>query len=645
MTVVAVMRHFQLRKRISILASLMYLCSVGLVLAETERTPAILSLESNAKIKLKELAFGEILFDYYQRNYFSALTRLDVAEHRNEVLEHKQHLELLRGVMYLSYGMLESAEAIFVNLLDEDSQNEKLAQVRFYLAKTHYLNGKLNQAEQHLSRTFDYLPPELVNDALLIRSQIAFQQGDLEQARILLQQISEDSQQGKFAQFNLAVFLLQSGQLDEANELFDNLYPTRDSNDVERTLFDRANLAMGYYFLENKQSEKAREYLLNVRLKGTYSNRAILALGWSYYESGELAKAITHWQELIGRDPRDPAVQEATMALAFAYYKNGAKREALEAFVTAAASFGEQLTLIENAKADLKQALFQRWLDSRGIFGDKVFEKWAQGDVPVTGHAIEYYLQEVVSSNEFSQYFQRFQEMSHLKKVLQRWQRQLPVFEQMLANHQLRYDTLKPRIDEQASQMLNQDFIGTYQQLEAIANQQIESDNLWLLANQEELDIYHDLMRVKEKMDALPEGQFDMDDQREQWRRAYGALMWQIAERYGPKMHRLKSEIKGAKEALSQLQQQSRSIQSSGQKASSRFLNYDGRIIRLKDQMTNLLLSIEVQVESSRQSMEQVLLQKLDKRKQELDFLLAQTELSIAKIQDEAINRMLERRQ
>ncbi|WP_144393436.1 tetratricopeptide repeat protein [Pleionea sediminis] len=613
--------------------------------SEEQRTSALLSLNSDAKIKLKELAFGEILYDYYQRNYFSSLTRLDVAEYRNEVVEHVDHIKLLRGVMFLSYGMLESAEKIFVELLDENSQNEKLAQVRFYLAKTHYLNGKIEQAESHLERTFEFLPEELVDEALLIRSQIAFQKGDIAASKAFLEEISTESEKGKYAQFNLAVYLLQAGDLEKAVNLFDNLYPNRESNDIERSLFDRANLALGYYYLEKKQAEDARQHLINVRLNGPFSNRAILALGWAYYEGEELAKAIGHWQELTTRDPRDPSVQEATMALAFAYYRNGAKKEALEAFVTAAANFGEQLTLIEKAKTDIKAELFQRWLDSRGIFGDKVFEQWAEGDVPVTGHAIEYYLQEVVTTNEFTQFFQRFQEMSHLKNVLNRWQRQLPVFEQMLANHELRYQTLKPKIDEQASQMLKQNFAEQYESLASIAERQTLSDDLWLLANQEELEVYHDLMRVKKTMDALPADQFDMEDQREQWRRIYGAALWNLAEKYGPKKYRLEKQLKETRAALAELKQQTVSIRTSGQKASSRFLNYDKRIIDLKNQILNLLLAIELRVEQSRKSMELVLLQKLEKREQELDFLLAQTELSIAKIQDEAINRMLEQRQ
>lgn len=639
------MRMFSRTTNIIQLLALCFFAGSLAIAKDNNESAVIVSLDSNEKIKLKELAFGELLYDYYQENYFSALTRLDVAEYKNEVVEHQQHLQLLRGVMYLSYGMLNSAEQIFTQLLSEQSQDKKLAQVRFYLAKTHYLNGQFELAERHLQQACSFLPQDLSDEAFLIRSQMAFERGEYEQSQQLLQQISPDSNQGQFAQFNLAVFLLQQDKVLEAISLFERLYPNKESDDVERSLYDRANLALGYYFLEKKNFEQARTHLLNVRLNSAFSNRALLSLGWAYYENEVQDKAISYWQELSQRDARDPAVQEAAMALAFAYYKRGAKKEALEAFVTAAAMFGEQLSLIESAKNDLKANLFQQWLDSRGIFGDKIFDRWAAGDVPITGHAIEYYLQEAVATNEFNQYFHRFQEMSHLNTVLERWKRQLPVFEQMLANHRLRYETIQPQVAQKTQQMLSEDYAAKINALATEASQRLENNDLWVLANEEELEYYNGLMRIKSIMEQIPTDQFDLEEQREQWRRAYGALMWNMAVNYGPKSHRVKTQVKEAQQAIELLQDQSASMATADTKAATRFLNYDLRIVTLKQRIEQLQLSIEQNRNVARQSMEQVLLEKLNKRKQEIDFLLAQTELSIAKIQDEAISRLLESRQ
>ncbi|NVJ50201.1 MAG: tetratricopeptide repeat protein [Gammaproteobacteria bacterium] len=610
----------------------------------TEQAPSrgVISLQDDRPIRLQELAFGEVLYDYYQQNYFAALTRLDVAEVRGEVQQHQVHMQLMRGVMYLSYGMLESAETIFAQILDQESRSDIINQVRFYLGKTQYLHGKLEASKQYLTSINEPLKDELEQEKRLILAQIAFEMGLLQQASELLQQVDPSSQPGQYASFNLAVFLLRQDDVAGAVELFDRLYPNRESSDVEKSLYDRANLALGYYFLERQQSEQAREHLLNVRLDSLYSDRALLALGWTYYDSGEKKKAVAHWQELAQRDVRSPAVQEALMALAFAYYQNGAKKEALEAFVTAAATFGEQLSLIAKARKELGAEFFQRWLDERGIFGDKVFAKWASGDVPVTDMAIEFYFQEVVASNEFTQEFQRYQETSHLLSVLHRWQRQLPVFEQMLSNHQLRYQSLQPQITARQQQIVRDDISQEYKQLKQQAESRLAADDIWVLANEEELELYNDLMRLKGSLEKLAAAGFDVEEQQEQWRRVYGALYWKLADQYGPKRYHVEKTIAQTGQAISDLKSRNQSLSQAEQKAASRFLNYDQRIIQLRQRMTLLIDAIYQQQQLSEQRMLQVLTDKLNKREQELDFLLAQTELSIAKIQDEAVNRLLE---
>ena len=96
---------------------------------------------------------------------------------------------------------------------------------------------------------------------------------------------------------------------------------------------------------------------------------------------------------------------------------------------------------------------------------------------------------------------------------------------------------------------------------------------------------------------------------------------------------------------MEQLAVRRTSLQSADSRASVRFLNYDARINQLQRRIEDLIAEVNINLDVSSQSMEQVLIKKLEKRTQELDFLLAQTELSIAKIQDEAISRMLEQPQ
>ena len=53
---------------------------------------------------VKDPHFGEVLYYFFQENYFSALSQLMVAQHFGRVPHHSGEAELLRGGMLLSYG-------------------------------------------------------------------------------------------------------------------------------------------------------------------------------------------------------------------------------------------------------------------------------------------------------------------------------------------------------------------------------------------------------------------------------------------------------------------------------------------------------------------------------------------------------------
>ena len=65
-------------------------------------------------IVVQDLAYGEVLFEYFQEDYFSALTRLLAAQERGELEHHGAEAELMLGGLYLSYGQHRLAGEIFM---------------------------------------------------------------------------------------------------------------------------------------------------------------------------------------------------------------------------------------------------------------------------------------------------------------------------------------------------------------------------------------------------------------------------------------------------------------------------------------------------------------------------------------------------
>ena len=101
---------------------------------------------------VKDPHFGEVLFYFFQEDYFSALTRLMTAQRFARVPHHAEEAELLRGGMLLSYGLHQEAGRIFQALIDAGAPPSVRDRAWFYLAKIRYQRGYVAEAEDAIAR-------------------------------------------------------------------------------------------------------------------------------------------------------------------------------------------------------------------------------------------------------------------------------------------------------------------------------------------------------------------------------------------------------------------------------------------------------------------------------------------------------------
>ncbi|MCK9195118.1 MAG: hypothetical protein M0P19_14735, partial [Nevskia sp.] len=82
--------------------------------------------------------YGDVLFYFYQDNFFEAITRLMAAREVGRAKAHTEDGDLLMGGMLLSYGQHEQAAAIFRHLLDTSTKPAVRDRAWFYLARVSY---------------------------------------------------------------------------------------------------------------------------------------------------------------------------------------------------------------------------------------------------------------------------------------------------------------------------------------------------------------------------------------------------------------------------------------------------------------------------------------------------------------------------
>ena len=67
--------------------------------------------------KIRDLDYGDVLFHFFQDDYFESLVRLEVNTDFNRMTHHAAEAALLSGGLYLSLGLHQEAERIFDRLL------------------------------------------------------------------------------------------------------------------------------------------------------------------------------------------------------------------------------------------------------------------------------------------------------------------------------------------------------------------------------------------------------------------------------------------------------------------------------------------------------------------------------------------------
>ena len=107
---------------------------------------------------IQDPQYGEVLFYFYQDDYFPAIVRLLAAQKQSQFNHHGGEAELLLGGLYLSYGNHLQAAEIFNKLLAGNVKPEVRDRTWFFLAKIWQQRGYLDESEQALANIRAVLP-------------------------------------------------------------------------------------------------------------------------------------------------------------------------------------------------------------------------------------------------------------------------------------------------------------------------------------------------------------------------------------------------------------------------------------------------------------------------------------------------------
>src|SRR6516162_4919488 len=199
------------------------------------------------------------------------------------------------------------------------------------------------------------MSPEYEAQKELLFGNVLMHEGKYDEAIRLLSGWRGGPVWSAYARFNLGVALVRTNRLADADPFLSGVGTMLAPTSELAALKDRANLALGFAYLQANQPDRARPALERVRLNGPYSNKALLGIGWADAALGDYQAALTPWMELRSRDVLDAAVQESYLAVPYAFSKLNANAQSAEYYERAVVAFDNENGRLDQAIARIQQ--------------------------------------------------------------------------------------------------------------------------------------------------------------------------------------------------------------------------------------------------------------------------------------------------
>lgn len=394
---------------------------------------------------IRDLYYGEALFQFYQDEHFAALTHLLAARATGRVTNHEAESELLLGGLYLHYGQHVRAEEIFNRLLTADVTPAVRDRAWFYLGKVRYQRGLFEQSLADFDRITGALPESLAAELPMLKAQSLMALGRFDAAAALLDAWDGPDGWAPYARYNLGVAFIRLDRLADGARQLDRVGRSSPSSQELLDLKDKANLALGYAYLQRSLDGEARPVLERVRLAGPFANKALLGAGWADAAADDYRGALTPWLELRGRDLLDSAVQESMLAIPYAYAQLDAHGSAAEGYRSAIAAFDTEIDGLDAtiARAESPDGGFVTALlaaDDPGI-GRWYWELKSLPDSP-EGR----YLYHLIADHRFQEGLRNVRDLAALATHLDEWRDKLVAFDDMVAARREAYARREPQL-------------------------------------------------------------------------------------------------------------------------------------------------------------------------------------------------------
>jgi len=577
-----------------------------------------------------DLHYGEVLFHFYQEDYFTAISQLMVARQQNLLQHHLNESDLLLGGLQLSYGMPDQAERRFDRLLDQNTDADLRNRIWYYLTKISFQRGHYRSALGKLQKIDKPDDKSIGTELAVLNANLHMALGENEVAADVLENTRAPDGWEEYLRINRGIAMLRAGNIEEGRKTLDKLGKEDADNEELRALRDRANLGLGYELLRAGDAQQAREYLNRVRLQGPFKQAALLGAGWADAEQGDYKQALTPWLALLELASYEAPVQEAHLAVPYAFAQLGDSKRAIFFYEQAIGYFDEEQQQLDAAIQGTQSGVLLSLLSQTdtGIAGG-----WLHDAPTLEGVPSGRYLVDVLSSHSFQEPLKDYRDLGYLQQLLNQWLENIHLYYDMVDARRLAYQQRAPLIRERLAKQQATALYQRWQDYQSLTVAQHGSGDPLDLATGKEKQQWRTLRKVQATLASLPpEPRRTNLLAKARW--LQGILYWQIQSNYKTRLWDVEKQLQALEgpvtEAVSKHQQVSDALDN----VKVGFDGYDRRIAAMRQRILALLPRIQASRDDASDQLQQLALKELETRRQRLASYRIQARYALARSYD-----------
>ena len=608
---------------------------LGVALAAIAARPTIAA-------DLRDLYFGEALYQAYQGQYFDALERLDaeLAQHRHldepeldSLQHHIRQADFSVGDFELRYRMHLRAGRAIRAVLEADVDQPVKNEAAFRLARIEFQKGQSEDALHALERIHGTVPEGIKDDIEFLRANVYLALGRPADAVEVLRRLQGAESLKGFAAYNLGIALLQADRTPDALRQLDKAGQIESREISTAAIRDKSNMVLGSIMLQSADYGHAQQAFDRVRLEGPYSNRALLSTGWAEVSARDYEKALVPWGMLIGRDATDAAVQEAKLALPFAYSRLQLYGRAALLYGQALDSFDKELEKVDASVRSIRAGNFLKALVREEIKQDNLWivRLRTLPDTPET-----FYLTDLMASNDFQAALQNYLDMEDLRRRLIAWQNGFDAFADLMRLRRANYTPLLPQVDARFRELDSQMRVRVEQRdhLQKRLQDLLTAPRPALLATTDERLALERLRQIEKTLGHSRGGNGALCAEVQ---RLQGVLTWRLYTEYPERLTQAHEHLHELSQDVRMLQEQYTAFVRARQAAVHSYAGYDQSISRLRTRVGDARERLDTLLARQGHIIEAVAIDELRTRRERLEAYQVQARYAVADSYDRAL--------